>query len=270
MNRKYWYCSFLVHMGCSSLDGEIIASEMFFADQYTTYQINVYLPSNYEAGQESSWMLMLDGDVGFYNAAALLEEEITNGADPIILVGVGQQETRNRDYTPTVTEEENMSGGVEAFFSFLDSDVIPFVEQEYSVGVGREYRSITGHSYGGLATIWALYHRQDVYSGYGATSPAIWWDRAVSFEWEREYAQENEDLAATLYMSMGQLEITPMNPLFTLFVADLSSRSYSSLNFLHEELYGHEHYSSWEPGMRGFIRHMYGGGEGFGWQCCSR
>jgi predicted alpha/beta superfamily hydrolase len=251
---KFW----LGLLGCNPLQGDIIYSEVHFPEQHTNYELNVYLPPNYSAGDDFPWILMLDGDVGFGDAAELVENEISQGSKEVVLVGIGQQESRSRDYTPSVNSEENMSGGLDDFFSFLDDTVIPLVEEEYRVGEGRSYRSITGHSYGGLATLWAMYYRQEVYHAYGATSPAIWWDRGIPFDWERMYAAENQDLDATVYLSMGQLEVTPMNPLFNLFVTDLQQRNYPNLNLKSEELYGHEHYSAWEPGMQGFVQFVYG------------
>ena len=248
----------LLMVGCSSLAGEIVWSDLVFEEQYTTYELNVYLPDNIEAMVDLPWLLMLDGDVGFYDAAQLVEESIVDGGQPFILVGLGQQATRNRDYTPTTTSDEEMSGGLEAFFSFVESEVIPSIEQTYAVSQERSHRSITGHSYGGLATIWALYHRRSLFAGYGATSPALWWDRGIPFDWLREQSVTEAPLDVELYLSMGQLEMAPMNVLFDLFVAELTVQDPAGWSVQSEVLYGHEHYSSWSPAMSAFVQYRYG------------
>jgi predicted alpha/beta superfamily hydrolase len=40
----------------------------------------------------------------------------------------------------------------------------------------RPYRVLVGHSLGGLFAVYALMTRPDVFQGYIAISPALWWD----------------------------------------------------------------------------------------------
>ena len=124
---------------------------------------------------------------------------------------------RTRDYTPTKdtvhqryvaarsgTGEEPATGGAEAFLRFVRQELKPFIEKNYPADPSDA--TIFGHSLGGLFASYALLHHPETFQRYVIASPSLWWDRQVSFEFEKRYAAEHKDLPATVFLSVGGLE----------------------------------------------------------------
>ena len=63
-----------------------------------------------------------------------------------------------------------------------------------------------GHSLGGLFSLYALLSAPETFNRYVASSPSLWWDDRVLFEYEEAFANEHADLPAKLFMSVGGLE----------------------------------------------------------------
>jgi len=237
------------------LQGTIVEGTAVWEEPGTEYVLDVYLPP--DAGDELPWLLMLDGDISFEADAHRVEEELLAGrCAPFALVGLGNGAWRDRDYTPSPADYLQ-GGSAEAFFEFVGDEVVSHVETEHAIGGYSWQRGLTGHSYGGLATTWALFERQDLFRRFGATSPSLWWDDGVMFDVEEDYAASTGRLEARLYLSMGALEVSPMNVLFDLFVATLEERDYQDLAWTAEVLYGHEHYSSYDPAMRRALQVLF-------------
>ena len=65
------------------------------------------------------------------------------------------------------------SGGAENFTKFIGEELLPYIEKEYPV---TKYRTIVGHSFGGLFVVNALMHHPDLFTNYLAIDPSLWWD----------------------------------------------------------------------------------------------
>lgn len=222
----------------------------------TDYEVRVYASEQLDlTAGPLPWILVLDGQY-LYSERDIAERLMDRGeAAPHLVVGIGNDDTRDRDYTPT--EDEVGTGGWADFFAFVESEVIPWVETEYPVGGTPELRALTGHSYGGLATVTSMFRQQDLFGCFGATSPSLFWDEGEPFAMESDYAANNDDLAARVYLSMGALEQTPMNALFNTFVDRLDGRAYPGLELKSKVWYGHEHYSSVAPAYAEVTAHCF-------------
>ena len=145
-------------------------------------QIEVYLPS--ESAKDSSGryetLYVLDGDwnthlvveiVSFMRQVGLLP--------PLIVVGVPNffdekgVNSRDRDLTPTVSDEQERSGGAAEFLAYLKTELLPYVDGHYPT---NKTHLIHGHSYGGLFLIYALLHEPALFDGYIVLDPALRWD----------------------------------------------------------------------------------------------
>jgi tetratricopeptide (TPR) repeat protein len=67
--------------------------------------------------------------------------------------------------------EEN--GEAESFSNFIEKELIPYVENKYPV---TNFRTIIGHSYGGLFTIYSLLNHPNLFANYLAIDPSLDWD----------------------------------------------------------------------------------------------
>ncbi|QGY42621.1 prolyl oligopeptidase family serine peptidase [Maribellus comscasis] len=117
---------------------------------------------------------ILDGGVQLSALVAVYEYYWGNYLPKMILVGVSNQYNRTRDLTTSDIGNPNMkSGGAKHFAEFMEKELIPFVERKYPV---TNYRTLIGHSYGGLFTINMLVNHPQSFRNYIAIDPSLDWD----------------------------------------------------------------------------------------------
>ena len=134
---------------------------------------------------------------------------------------------RAKDMTPTSLEGVDGSGRAPEFLAFIKEELIPFIESEYPIDPTD--RTLMGSSYGGLFTLFALFHEPGLFHQYVAPSSSLWWDDGVLFQYEEALAQQQSDLPVKLFMTAGEFEgdgmIVPMQKL----EKALASREYPNL-----------------------------------------
>jgi hypothetical protein len=176
-------------VGCAGLDGVLVTTEVEALPLGTTYTQSVYTPPGADTGPGAPWVLLLDGDVWTEEAASQLDRAVRRGdADPLVLVGLGHQATRTRDYTPFPSDgvaeaSAGSVGEIVPFFDWVLDEWLPALEADTGWGGDRRARTLTGHSYGGLATAWVMSHHTDAFGCYGAVSPSLWWDDGAALGW---------------------------------------------------------------------------------------
>ncbi|MFP3480028.1 alpha/beta hydrolase-fold protein, partial [Burkholderia sp. SIMBA_057] len=62
---------------------------------------------------------------------------------------------------------------------------------------------LSGHSLGGLLSVYALQSRPEMFQAYFAFSPSLWWDSEVIFSDAAKFLSQPEDLNKYLYVNMG-------------------------------------------------------------------
>ena len=108
------------------------------------------------------------------------ESNSKTGSD-VILVGIGNIWLRYRDYSPSHIDSSpwvdaptaKTTGGGDAFISFLEKELLPFIEKKYPVSSSR---TLIGHSMGGLQVINILLKHKQLFDNYIAIDPSMWWD----------------------------------------------------------------------------------------------
>jgi hypothetical protein len=110
-----------------------------------TYPIQVYVPADYAATSDPLPVIYAT-DGGPMSGAPSYAWEFSDMVRiievqhlRIIVVGIGGTETRNTDY---------LLPGADSFYTFITTEMIPFVESQYDVDPAA--RTLSGHSYGGL------------------------------------------------------------------------------------------------------------------------
>lgn len=169
-----------------------------------TYKISVGLPPNYDQHQKYSTIYVLDGenDFGFVaNKSCKIAK--AQGAQGVIVVGIGYGNDRSIDYTPTKANEGG--GGGKPFMEFIEKELIPKMEQEYGVDNSRSGRVILGHSFGGLLGAYAFTNYNNVFGNYILLSPSIWYDNEVLLKYEQDSRSANQD-RQLVFMGLGELE----------------------------------------------------------------
>jgi hypothetical protein len=211
------------------------------------YDLYVKLPPGYDSPASANLrypvLYLNDATYNFQVAAGITHLPMNAGTiENIILVGIGYAhgsvgpESRIRDYTPTVNSDwTRETGGAAAYMAFLEGEVIPLVEGTFRTDPTR--RAYAGHSLGGLFGAYVLLTKPELFRYYVLSSPSFWFDEHVTWELEQAYAEQQADLLAAVYVSIGSLEHPNGAPgaLYEMvadvetFESKLEAREYASL-----------------------------------------
>jgi predicted alpha/beta superfamily hydrolase len=155
------------------------------------YELLVSLPEGYaKSGKSYPVLYVLDG--WHFPLMAFIQQNnvYSRRMDPVIIVTVSHgsdpnyMSLRARDFTPTKTSKEAMSGGAPMFLDFLEHELIPFVDRTYRTIPSD--RALLGHSYGGLFAIYVLEQRPALFQRIVAASPSLGWDARLLFTGARK------------------------------------------------------------------------------------
>ena len=137
----------------------------------------------------------------------------------MILVGISNANNRMRDLTTSemkmrygwpVNEE---TGGAENFTKFLEAELIPYID---SLLPTTGYRTLIGHSFGGLFTINALLSHSHLFSNYIAIDPSLDWDDQKLLDQSRLLLQNSDFSGKSLYVSLSSASIHMQNENITM------------------------------------------------------
>ena len=87
-----------------------------------------------------------------------------------IIVGINNSINRNQDLIPCKNNTRPGSGKSDKFLSFINEELIPFIDQRFS---SNKNRTLFGASNGGLFTLYVLLNRKEMFSSYISISPTI-------------------------------------------------------------------------------------------------
>lgn len=144
----------------------------------------VHLPNNYDYTEDRDYpvVFILDGSL---HLTSYVNYEIYHiGELPeMIVVGISNRQNRTRDLTPTNIDGESTtpawvsgSGGGEDFSSFLVDELIPHIEKQFPTS---SYRTLIGHSFGGLFAVNMMINHPGHFKNYIAMDPSLWWDNEL-------------------------------------------------------------------------------------------
>ncbi|SFR67763.1 endo-1,4-beta-xylanase [Anaeromicropila populeti] len=138
---------------------------------------NVFLPANYNSSKKYPVVYFLHGIMG--NEDSMLGNAVEI---PTNLAAQGKAKEMiivlPNEYAPApgtaVSPAFNQAyfDGYDNFINDLTDDLMPYIEQNYSVATGRENTAICGFSMGGRNALYIGYSRPDLFGYVGAFSPA--------------------------------------------------------------------------------------------------
>lgn len=113
----------------------------------------------------------------------------------------------NRDFSPWPTpglhpDSPPFAGQADARIALLCDAVLPFIGSHFPTLPGRAHTGIFGYSLGGLAALYALYRRPDVFGMAGCLSGSLWYEGFMDFQRENIGCLSD----ARVYLSLGRKE----------------------------------------------------------------
>ena len=199
-NKKYLETIGIPDSIYSKTLGEYRRIYMQFPDDYT--------PEN---NKKYPVVYILDGEV-LLSTVKNFQSFYSGGFTPeMILVAISNKKHRTRDLTTSkITEKYGMpfkeeNGGADNFSNFLEKELIPYIENKYPV---TGFRTLIGHSYGGLFTIYTLLNHPQLFSNYLAIDPSLDWDDQKLLKDSKEILAKRNYMGKRLFMSLnGQLDM---------------------------------------------------------------
>ena len=168
-----------------------------------TYDIKVGLPVNYNpSGEKYATIYVLDGKEIFgFVANRCREISDQNALKNVLVVSIGYGRDRSIDYTPT--KVSSVTGGAPQFLNFIETQLIPKMEQDFHADTTRDSRVILGHSYGGLFGGYAFSVNNNVFGNYIMLSPSFWFDNHVALQMENDNQAKNKNRKQLVFMGIG-------------------------------------------------------------------
>lgn len=183
-------------------------------------RIYIQFPDDYKSQNKEEYpvVFILDGEV-LLPTVKNFQSFYSGGFTPeMILVAISNENHRTRDLTTSkITEKYGMpfneeNGEADNFSGFLEKELIPFIENKYPV---TNFRTLIGHSYGGLFTIYTLINNPQLFSNYLVIDPSLDWDNQRLLKNSKNKLVNKDYNGKALFMSLnGQLDM--QNPNITI------------------------------------------------------
>lgn len=147
-------------------------------------EIWIHIPESYKYSKNRYPVVyLLDGNAHFSSVVGMTEflHNSSNLIPEMIIVGIINTD-RTRDLTPTHVSEAlpylsaetaKTSGGGNAFFSFMEKELMPYIDKNYPTA---PYKVFIGHSLGGLMAVDGIMNHTNLFNAYIALDPSLWWD----------------------------------------------------------------------------------------------
>lgn len=183
-------------------------------------KVYIHIPYSFNSSKNQKYPVafILDGEI-FLPTVIDVQSYYSGGFTPeMVLVGIANDKNRFRDLTTsTITTKYGLpftekNGEAINFRKFIQNELIPFIESKYPV---TNYRTLIGHSYGGLFTISTLIHQPNLFDNYLAIDPSLDWDNQKLLKEAQELLANQKYENNALFISLsGQLHM--QNPQITI------------------------------------------------------
>lgn len=218
-------------------------------------------------------LYILDAERHFRSSSAVVDHMAGEGEviPEMIVVGVYGQGSRARDLTPThsrigstgvARKHLEVSGGADAFLTFLRHELIPEIDRRYRT---RPYRVLAGHSLGGLFALHTLTRAPELFDAFLAVDPSLWWDDEVVVDQARTALDRGELDHTALFLASTNTR-TPSLPGWEThddaigrFAAVVEDHAPRGVRFSHRTFAEEGHASVPLPAVQAGLRHVFDG-----------
>jgi predicted alpha/beta superfamily hydrolase len=213
------------------------------------YQLHIGLPASYAKDKDRHYpvVFVTDGYWDFEKMNAISGPLVYDKVVPeFIIVGLGYP-GENLDYgkmrrwelSPVRFDGDPGTGRAENFLRTLENEIIPFVEREYRID--RANRVLAGASLGGLFTLYAMYSKPQLFSGYLAATPAVVLGNSWLLDYEETFVAEKRALVTRLFVSVGENESPAFRRGIMRYHERVSSREHDGLAYQFRVIDGERH-----------------------------
>ncbi|XQW86711.1 alpha/beta hydrolase [Thalassotalea piscium] len=183
-------------------------------------KIFIRLPKDYD--KKKSYPLIIKSDGNFNlsrwdeSMAALSHKNKIEDSIIVAIPNLFWVDSRNRDLVPPYARKDvkievrpkldnspSIFGKADLFLNFIESEVIPYLDSNYSI---NNNRVLSGFSAGGSFVLYTIVTKPELFSGYFAFSPAAWYDKSVVVNEFKKGLNKVSGKPLFLYLSLGGAE----------------------------------------------------------------
>jgi predicted alpha/beta superfamily hydrolase len=178
------------------------------------YELHISLPFDYGSSDKKYPVVyVLDSHWDFPLVYSIYGANYYDGFIPeLIVVGVSAggenpdlDKLRNRDFIPSHNINQKQSGGADNFLDFMNVELFPFIEINYSID--NKNSTLMGASMSALLILYAMLTRTDMFTSYVAGSPILFgWDYRILYQYEKVFTAKIFEKPVRLYITFGDLE----------------------------------------------------------------
>jgi predicted alpha/beta superfamily hydrolase len=180
-------------------------------------KIFIRLPENYDNNKSYPLIIKTDGNFNLSrwdeSIAGLSDKNKIEDSIIVAIPNLFWSDSRNRDLVPTYARKDvkiearpktdnhpSIFGKADLFLKFIETEVLPYIEKNYSV---NDNRILSGFSAGGSFVLYTIVTKPELFTGYFAFSPAAWYDESVVVGEFKDGLKNINGKPLFLYLSLG-------------------------------------------------------------------
>lgn len=242
----------------ASQSAVVVAKSIQFASSILgeDREVLIALPEGYaESAARYPVLYVLDGRQNLPHVLGSVDVLTrTGGIPPTIVVGITGTD-RDKDYSTSAVASVPTSGGGAKFLSFIEQELLPFVDQHYRT---MPFKAIEGHSLGGALVTHALLTNTDLFDAYIIMSPALWWDERDLLARAKSFFQSRTSLPKAVFLGIGAQDGYEMREDLAKLAAIVDEANIPDVRLAHSEFDQEGHMSA--PLQINYfgLKHIYG------------
>lgn len=215
MQNPKWLPYKAVHPGPHhTVVGNVKLAHAVYSPQLRNYRdIIVYLPPSYDTAPHTHYpvLYMHDGQNLMDQATSFSGEwyvdEILEwlgreeGLETIVVAIPNTGAERIHEYSP-FRDQHHGGGKGNKYLAFITNTLKPVIDRDFRTKTERRHTGIIGSSMGALISLYAFFHKPNVFGFVGAMSPSLWFAQASILT----YAESVPYRMGKIYLDAGTRE----------------------------------------------------------------
>ncbi|GAA0812823.1 hypothetical protein GCM10009111_07300 [Colwellia asteriadis] len=228
-------------------------------------ELLIYTPSDYHPSEQYQVIYLLDGRYHFIPTVGIVSSLVASGLMPDSIVVAIKTSIRVRDYLPPIKDKPLSAqqkwiqtkfprfGGTDNFVQFLETELFPYIEQNFST---LPNRTLIGHSNGGVFGLHALLAHPTLFTNYLIISPAPWWgDQEIDSLFSKQESNAPQ-IAHNVFLTVAN-ESGKYYSHAARFAANFSSNSSQAFTWYFEHLQEQTHQTTIYPSILNGLSTLY-------------
>ncbi|WMN11769.1 alpha/beta fold hydrolase [Marivirga salinae] len=176
----------------------------------------IHVPKNELKSEKFPVVYLLDARNNFEHTVATIKH-LSNGGNQywpkMMVVGI-KNTNRTRDLTPYPVDTTASvwwlqdTGGGDQFMKFMVDELMPYINDNYPT---TSYKTLIGHSYGGLMAVYAMENYTEYFNNFIALDPSLWWDNGKFNEASKEILRSKKFVNKSLFVAASDPDIEDLD-----------------------------------------------------------